>query len=103
MKSKLWGLYLFVGICFLFIGIMNLISQKYFLGIIYIIFGSSYFVTNVTRKSTKIQVSDEVLSNLNIDLRKLISEGKKIKAIKKYRVVTGSGLKEAKEYIDNLK
>jgi ribosomal protein L7/L12 len=82
---------------------MNLISKKYFLGIIYMLFASSYFIANITKKSTKIQVSDAVLNTLNIDLKKLISEGKKIEAIKKNRIVTGSGLKEAKEYIDSFK
>ena len=37
---------------------------------------------------------------MDIKLRKLIAEGKEIKAIKKYRMVTGFGLKEAKEYVD---
>lgn len=36
-------------------------------------------------------------------LRSLIAEGKKIKAIKKCRIVTGFGLKEAKDYVDKLK
>ncbi|WP_461206733.1 ribosomal protein L7/L12 [Clostridium sp. DL1XJH146] len=40
--------------------------------------------------------------NVNIEVLELIREGKKIKAIKKYRELTGIGLKEAKEYIDNL-
>lgn len=33
----------------------------------------------------------------------LILDGKEVKAIKDYRILTGLGLKEAKEYIDNLK
>lgn len=36
------------------------------------------------------------------ELKKLIAEGKKIEAIKKYRMITGIGLKEAKEYVDLL-
>ena len=36
------------------------------------------------------------------ELKSLILEGKKVEAIKKYRMATGLGLKEAKEYIDSL-
>jgi len=36
------------------------------------------------------------------ELQSLISAGKKVEAIKKYRMVTGLGLKEAKEYVDFL-
>lgn len=45
-----------------------------------------------------IGVSDSVLS----ELKTLVSEDKKIEAIKKLRQTTGLGLKEAKEYIDSL-
>lgn len=36
------------------------------------------------------------------ELKGLISEGKKVEAIKKYRVATGCGLVEAKRYVDSL-
>ncbi len=36
------------------------------------------------------------------ELRELITDGERIKAIKKYRMVTGAGLIEAKEYVDSL-
>ncbi|MBX4265064.1 ribosomal protein L7/L12 [Clostridium estertheticum] len=36
------------------------------------------------------------------ELKSLILDGKKIEAIKKYRMVTGLGLLEAKEYVDSL-
>lgn len=36
------------------------------------------------------------------EIKTLIAEGKKIKAIKRYREITGVGLKEAKDYIDKL-
>ncbi|WP_243156367.1 ribosomal protein L7/L12 [Clostridium sp. C8-1-8] len=46
--------------------------------------------------------SESVNNDLNDEIRKLILEGKKIKAIKVYRVATGVGLKEAKDYIDSF-
>jgi len=36
------------------------------------------------------------------ELRTLISQGKKILAIKKLRIAKGLGLKEAKEYVDSF-
>ncbi len=36
------------------------------------------------------------------ELKSLLLEGKRIKAIKKYREVTGFGILEAKEYVDSL-
>lgn len=36
------------------------------------------------------------------EIKTLIAEGEKIKAIKRYREITGVGLKEAKDYIDKL-
>lgn len=47
------------------------------------------------------QVEAEEL-NIDSELRTLISEGKKVEAVKKLREFTGMGLKEAKEYIDKL-
>ncbi len=55
---------------------------------------------NVTlnKIAKQVGVPDTVTNELKI----LISEGKKIKAIKKYRMVTGLGLLEAKQYVDSL-
>ena len=40
---------------------------------------------------------------LDDELKSIIEKDGKIKAIKKVREVTGLGLKEAKDYVDNLK
>ena len=40
--------------------------------------------------------------NINEELKELIADNKKIPAIKRLRQETGMGLKEAKEYVDNL-
>lgn len=50
----------------------------------------------------QVGVTDTAIQNVDCELKDLISQGKKVKAIKKYRMVTGIGLKEAKEYIDLL-
>jgi ribosomal protein L7/L12 len=47
-------------------------------------------------------LSEEELNDLNVELKELLSKGNKIEAIKKYRIATGNGLLEAKEYIDIL-
>ncbi|WP_253198424.1 ribosomal protein L7/L12 [Clostridium gasigenes] len=43
-----------------------------------------------------------MLENIDVELKNLIEQGEKIKAIKRYRIVTGLGLKEAKDYVDSL-
>lgn len=40
--------------------------------------------------------------NIDEELRELLAEGKRIPAIKRLREETGMGLKEAKEYVDDL-
>lgn len=47
-------------------------------------------------------IEEEITENIDYELKDIISESGKIKAIKRYREVTGKGLKESKEYIDNL-
>ncbi|MGH4119398.1 ribosomal protein L7/L12 [Clostridium sp.] len=39
---------------------------------------------------------------MEVELKNIILDGKKIQAIKQYRIVIGIRLKEAKEYIDEL-
>ena len=53
---------------------------------------------NVNRIAQQVGVPDTVTD----ELKSLLLEGEKIKAIKKYREVTGFGLIEAKEYVDSL-
>lgn len=100
MKSKI--LYFFVCICFLVLGILNLIDKKYLFGSLYIIFASSYLFSYIVKKPIKTKLSEEELNDLNVELKELLSKGNKIEAIKKYRIATGNGLLEAKEYIDKL-
>lgn len=52
--------------------------------------------------SKHIGLTDTATENIDAELKDLILQGKKIKAIKRYRQFTGIGLKEAKDYIDRL-
>lgn len=58
--------------------------------------------TTLDKIAKQIGVPDTITENIDNELKSLILEGKKIKAIKRYRMVTGLGLKESKEYIDYL-
>lgn len=49
-----------------------------------------------------IGVQNPEAENIDEELRELISQGKKVRAVKRYRIATGLGLKEAKEYVDRL-
>ncbi|AAK79627.1 ribosomal protein L7/L12 [Clostridium acetobutylicum] len=42
------------------------------------------------------------LIDVDTEIRELVRKGKKIEAIKRYRILTKVGLKEAKDYIDSL-
>ncbi|PRR78701.1 ribosomal protein L7/L12 [Clostridium luticellarii] len=58
--------------------------------------------SKLNRISKYIGICDELKEEIVEELKDLISQGEKIKAIKKYRMATGAGLKEAKDYIDSL-
>lgn len=59
-------------------------------------------ITRININLNKIAEQVGVPDTITDELKSLILEGKKIEAIKKYRIATGLGLKEAKEYIDSL-
>lgn len=50
----------------------------------------------------KLALKAGILDDLKDELTKLISDGRKVEAIKRYRIATGIGLIEAKKYIDSL-
>ncbi|MBD5643676.1 DNA-binding protein [Clostridium botulinum] len=104
MKSKSWILWIIGAICLVIAGIMRLIEKKYSSGVIFIVLGVAYVIFSITsyKAINKIPLSDEELKNLDNELRELITDGERIKAIKKYRIATGTGLIEAKEYVDSL-
>ena len=87
----IWGI---LGIGLLLMSIISAISQlRNELG----------RVNNTLNKIAKqVGVPNEVTADIQNELLLLIAEGKKIEAIKRYRVVTGHGLKESKEYVDSL-
>jgi ribosomal protein L7/L12 len=94
------------AIVFMLAGILNLIDTKYIIGFSYISLALIYFIISIvnyrTIKKTNKTVSDEELKIMDNQLKKLISKGDRIKAIKQCRMVTGYGLKEADEYVKNL-
>ncbi|MCH3963258.1 MAG: ribosomal protein L7/L12 [Clostridium sp.] len=58
--------------------------------------------SKLNKISKCVGVCDELKEEIIEELKELVSRGEKIKAIKKYRMVTGAGLKEAKDYVDSL-
>ena len=59
---------------------------------------------NVTlnKIAKQVGVPDIVNDEVRAELKDLVLKGKKIEAIKRYRKLTGIGLKEAKAYVDSL-
>jgi ribosomal protein L7/L12 len=62
----------------------------------------SQMKSTLDKIAKQVGVPDIVTDNLKSELLNLISKGKKYKAIKKFRVVTGLGLKESEDYINQL-
>lgn len=61
--------------------------------------------SDIARINKKLNIIAKKLGEpdtITVELKQLISEGKKVEAIKKYRMASGVGLLEAKEYIDSL-
>ncbi|MBU3178133.1 ribosomal protein L7/L12 [Clostridium estertheticum] len=56
--------------------------------------------SNLIKIAKQVGVPEDPLDD---ELKSIIEKDGKIKAIKKCREVTGFGLKEAKDYVDNLK
>lgn len=72
---------------------MNVSNQKYQIKILN---------NKLNKIINHLEIEDDELNKINDELNKLIIEGKKVKAVKLYRMTTGAGLKESKEYIDAL-
>ena len=107
MKLKSWVLLLISSICFAFIGIINLFDKKYYTAIIFIVLAGIYVYLSISKyktmnKSNEKSLSDAEIETMDNELKLLIADDKKIEAIKRYRVITGLGLLEAKEYVDLL-
>ncbi|MCR3760251.1 ribosomal protein L7/L12 [Clostridium felsineum] len=45
---------------------------------------------------------ENISMDVDYEIRELLKNGNKIQAIKRYRTITNTGLKEAKDYIDSL-
>lgn len=58
--------------------------------------------TILDKIAKEVGVPDLVTDEIKKELQGLVKDGKSVEAIKRYRKLTGFGLKEAKEYIDKL-
>lgn len=54
------------------------------------------------RNKVDITVSNEIQGDLETRIKNFILEGQMVKAVKEYRMATGAGLMEAKNYVDVL-
>ena len=93
LKKITWMLWLIAGICFLIVGIMKFGDKNSYSGVMFIALGGLYLVLAIVNyrtkdKSNQIEIPKAVLANMDEELRNLIAENKKIKAIKKCRIVT---------------
>lgn len=105
MKSKAGIFYMLASLCFMSVGVINAIDHRLLDSLLYFIISILFIVLTITiyKASTKKDKNVVALTDIDDILRKLIAEGHKTKAIKYYRKETGVGLKEAYDYILNLK
>lgn len=87
------------------LGAAHLLDYNYLIGILFLLSGGLYCVSSILNPKKEQKLHEKVLSttelnDLDNELRMLILQGKKIQAIKKYRMLTGVGLKEAKDYVE---
>lgn len=56
----------------------------------------------LNRIAERVGVTDIVTKEEKEELKRLLSEGKNVQAVRRFREITGLGLKEAKEYVDGI-
>ena len=56
----------------------------------------------LNRIAERVGVTEIVKKEEKEELKRLLSEGKNVQAVRRCREITGLGLKEAKEYVDGL-
>ena len=56
----------------------------------------------LNRIAERVGVTEIVTKEEKEELKRLLSEGKNVQAVRRCREITGLGLKEAKEYVDGL-
>ena len=56
----------------------------------------------LNRIAKRVGVTEILTKEETDELRRLVSEGKSVEAVRRCREITGLGLKEAKEYVDGL-
>ena len=56
----------------------------------------------LNRIADRVGVTEIVTKEEKEELKRLLSEGKNVQAVRRCREITGLGLKEAKEYVDGL-
>lgn len=57
---------------------------------------------NTTLMKLVAETNPEDLEKIDQEIIELLKSGKTIKAVKRYRELTGQGLKESKDYVDSL-
>lgn len=80
-------------------------SKNYVFGTIYISLAITYGLLSYSyyrKNQNPIEIADGDLETMDNELYKLIANGKSIAAVKLCREVTGWGLKEAKDHVDEL-
>ena len=84
---------------FLLVGVVYVLLNNIYIGGIFIVTSAIFLVLSLTRQTTnKAKLTPEQCS----EVEGLVERGKKTKAVKRIKEVSGASLAEAKAYVDAL-
>ena len=85
-------------------GLIYFFSDETAQGATFIALGAAFLAIGASyRKKRQVTTTPVELSETQrLEVQALVAEGKKVEAVKRVRQETGLGLKEAKDYIDQL-
>ncbi|WP_069876067.1 ribosomal protein L7/L12 [Fusibacter sp. 3D3] len=99
MVKKESKMFFVASACFFLAGIFEILNSQFVFGFSFITFGFVFLTLGVSNKK---KVIDLTLVKKDEAFLNLISEGNKIKAIKRCRSITNCGLKEASDYVESM-
>lgn len=106
MKKGVWWVYIIAAIAFFIASFIYIGEKRYSLGTTNFMLGivNMLIAKNQYHRSRKVTkgIPEGDFNELNLELRELIAEGNRVKAIKRYRSFTGAGLKEAYDYVESM-
>lgn len=106
MNKKMSKIYLVIATIFFAIGFFYVLNHRLVIGLMYIALCLMYIRLHysiIKKQTLDVSIDSKEFRAIKKDSKfnELLSQGKRIKAIKRCRMVTGCGLKTAQDYVDS--